>query len=79
VFKPRPFELVEENMGTTYADLTVLPKRWETAYELDVDFMALTEGLGHLGGARVLVMDNTKGLAGIVRREWESLGEVWVA
>ncbi len=70
------FHMVAEDTGTTYADQTTPPRRWEAVQECTFRFIALQGGMAELGGLRLLVMD--EGSGGSVGREWDSLGDVWV-
>jgi hypothetical protein len=80
ILEPTEFELVEENVGTTYNANDQIPKRWEATYSHILRFIALDEGLVRLGGVRVLVIDEMgeAGMKGGVGSEWETLGDVWV-
>ena len=75
---PQEWTLVEERLGTTYAEPIAPPRRWEATFEVELRFIALNEGLVELGGVRVLVLDDESGMSGSIGREWESLGDVWV-
>ncbi|ORX36831.1 hypothetical protein BD324DRAFT_471811 [Kockovaella imperatae] len=74
----KDWTLVEERMGTTYTDPTAPSRRWETVHMFKLRFIALDEGLAELGGVRVLVVEDEKGLSGSIAREWNSIGDVWV-
>jgi len=72
-------DMVEERSDTTYADPISPLRRWETTFEHTLRFIAMDEGLAELGGLRLLVLDDQRGMAGSIGREWESLGEVWIS
>lgn len=79
---PAEWTLLAERPGTTYAAEapgTTTSQRWEAAYELPAQYVALGEGLAELGGLRVLVLHDDTATTGSVGREWESLGDVWIA
>ena len=78
VIRSKEWILVEERLGTTYAEPIAPPRRWEATHEVELRFIALNEGLAELGGVRVLVLEDENGMLGSVGREWESLGDVWV-
>ena len=71
--------VVEEKAETTYTDPIAPLRRWECTVEFSLSFIALQEGLTSLGGLRVLVFDDTTLASGVVGREWDSLGDVWVS
>lgn len=77
-----PLELrkVYSNPGITYSDSPTPPVTlWEGTCETALRFMAVEEGLAGLGGLRLLVLDDESGLRGSVGREWEGMGDIWVA
>ncbi|WVQ82182.1 hypothetical protein IAT38_004310 [Cryptococcus sp. DSM 104549] len=56
-------------------------ERWEAVHTFEWKFVAFEEGLGGLGGVRVLVLDDEEEEGagrGVVGREWESLGDVLI-
>jgi hypothetical protein len=79
VLPPKEFGLVKEQYETTYAESSEPRLRWEAVYDVPLRFFAMDEGLAGLGGVRVLVLDDESGLRGTVGKEWDSLGDVWVA
>ncbi|OXC66030.1 hypothetical protein AYX13_05076 [Cryptococcus neoformans] len=55
----------------------VAKKYWETSAQFQWKFVGFEEGLGVLGGARVLIFEGEDG--GVIGREWECLGDVTVS
>jgi hypothetical protein len=81
ILNPQDFELVEENVGTTYNATDSPAKKWEAVYEYTLRFLALDEGLAELGGLRILLLDEGAAegeMKGSVGSEWQSLGDVWI-
>lgn len=55
----------------------VAKKYWETSVQWQWKFVGFEEGLGVLGGARVLISEGED--EGVIGREWECLGDVTVS
>ena len=70
---PIEFVQAQEQYHTSYAESSEPPLRWEAVAEVQMRWVAVTEGLADLGGVRILDMNR-----GLVGREWESVGQVWV-
>lgn len=67
------FTQAQEQYHTSYAESAEPPLRWEAVGEVELRWVALSQGLADLGGIRVLNMSS-----GTIGREWDSVGQVWV-
>lgn len=55
----------------------VAKKYWETSVQWQWKFIGFDEGLGVLGGARVLTFEGED--RGVIGQEWECLGDITVS
>jgi hypothetical protein len=78
ILPKKEFTLVREQYETTYAESSEPNRRWEAVYEMPLRFIALQEGLAALGGVRLLQLEDDDATRGLVGKEWDSLGDVWV-
>ncbi|KIR67096.1 hypothetical protein I314_02309 [Cryptococcus bacillisporus CA1873] len=73
---PRPLSVAGSEKKENESQ-KVAKKYWETSVQWQWKFVGFDEGLGVLGGARVLIFEGEDG--GVIGQEWDCLGDITVS
>ena len=90
-----PFQLIRSQLGTSTSEISSIHAKAETIREFECTFIPMRKGLANVGGLRVLLVEdreveeanNQDDLVFLphvdaeakVLREWDAVGEVWIA